>query len=165
MTNYNLVFLSFYDTTYTMYFGLLVLIVGTIYLIINFHKVEKEVIKIYYKVFLVFLFMLLYSAYHNMEIRDKVKTTIKTKTYKTIKGKIKNFYAMPKVGHDTERFDVNNVHFKILYTGNNPDDKTLFYTLTKNRNGPIQRNGQKVKIHYITINGENEIIKMWVYEP
>ena len=97
-----------------------------------------------------------------------VEDTIKTKTYKVVQGKIKNYNPMnSKAGH-IETFDIDSIHFEIYPTGSGSYKKKLFYTTANIKsipmqNMPIQKNGQKVKAHYITIHGENKIIKMWVY--
>lgn len=122
------------------------------------------------------------SKYNYYKNNKDVSSAFKNRTYKQVEGNIKNLYAMQTSGHETEKFDVNGVHFEIVYTGDYPNTKTLFYTLTKNRDGPIQKNGQRVKIYYIedeltTIcipftgrcitfneNQKNQIIKMWVYK-
>ena len=112
--------------------------------------------------------MILFIVFHLFSIvnfyitKNKIVKALKNNTYSITEGYIKNFHAMPKGGHDIERFDINGTHFELLYSGNYPGTKTLFYTLTKNRNGPIHGNGDKVKIYYISDNGENKIIKMWI---
>ena len=135
-------------------------------------------------IFLIVAFsgMIVYGEYSGYITKKKVQEAFQKGTYNIVEGKIENFYAMPKSGHDTERFDVQGVHFEIIYTGNKPTNKTLFYTLTKNMNGPITHNGQKVKLYYIKAGAfdlclpflshclefnratENKIIKMWVYD-
>jgi len=128
-----------------------------------FSKDIKGQIKFAAAILLLILGMTFYGAYIRCQENIATKNAVESKKFYICKGKIENFHAMPKWGHDREYFDVNGTHFEILYTGDYPNSKTLFYTLTKHRNGPIQRNGQKVKIHYITIDGQNKIIKLWVY--
>ena len=128
----------------------------------------------------VFAIIQLFGIVKFYTTQKEIIKALKNKTYSTTEGYIKNFHAMPKSGHDAESFNVNGIHFEILYTGNFPNAKTQFYTLTKNRNGPIKKNGQKVKIYYIkdslpkicipftkkciifNKNQENKIIKMWL---
>jgi len=121
--------------------------------------------RIKYAAVLTFLMsgMMFYGSCVRYKENIVVADAIKSQKFYVCKGIIRNFHAMPKGGHEAEYFDVNDTHFEILFTGDYPNSKTLFYTLTKNRNGPIQKNGQKVKIHYIIVGGENKIIKMWVY--
>ena len=162
MTDSNLVFVSSYGSRYDLFEATAFTIV-IIYLIINFHKVESKTIKFQYKVFLGILFILLYSWYDHIRVMDMVENAIKTKTYKVVQGKIKNYNPMySKAGH-LEAFDIDSIHFKIYPTGIGSYQGRLFYTTTNTKSMPIQRNGQKVKVHYITIHGENNIIKMWVY--
>ena len=140
----------------------------------------------YKKLFKISITLLIFGFMYEFFIPIKNNETIQNRldkgNYFISEGKIKNFHAMPISGHDSERFDVNGTHFEIEYTGDYPNSETLFYTLTKNRNGPIQRNGQRVKIYYIeddltnicipftgrcitfNENKKNKIIKMWVYD-
>jgi len=138
--------------------------------------------KLFLFLFLLFLFEVTYDFFIPANNNRMIKNILDNNNFLIVSGKIKNFHAMPKNGHDAERFDVNGTHFEIEYTGDYPNAKTLFYTLTKNRKGPIQKNGQRVKIHYIedelpnicipftgrciifNENKKNKIIKMWVYD-
>ena len=116
----------------------------------------------------------IYDRYTNNKF---VKDTFKNKTYLVAEGEIENFHLMLK----RIKFDVNKIHFEVMYAGREPE-KELVYTMTrKNKNGAIKRNGQKVKIYYIedelatlcipfvdrcidfNEGEENKIIKMWVY--
>ncbi|PLY06730.1 MAG: hypothetical protein C0625_08080 [Arcobacter sp.] len=92
----------------------------------------------------------------------KVKNAFRNITFLTAKGVIEKFHPMNKLGHEYESFIVDGKLFKISYTGNNHNKKTLFYTMTKNRNGPIKKNGQEVIIHYIKVFNNNKIIKFYV---
>jgi len=129
-----------------------------------------------------FLLMTSYGMYEKYSYINKIRDTINNQSYSIVDGKIDNLVIMPKGGHALESFMVNDILFEISYTGDYPKVKTLFYTLTKNRNGPIQKNGQRVKIYYIedelpkvcipftdkciifNENKKNRIIKMWVYD-
>jgi len=133
-----------------------------------------------------FIFLLLFEGIYELSIpmntKDTVAKIIEKGDFFVAEGKITNFHEMPISGHDTEKFNIGGTHFEISYTGNYSNKKTLFYTSTKNRNGPITHDGQKVKIHYIKIGAfdlclpfvshclefnkatENKIIKMWIYD-
>ena len=162
MTESNLVFVSSYGSRYDLFEATAFTIV-IIYLIINLNKVENKAIKIYYKVFLVFLFILIYDWYDHVRVKDMVENAIKTETYKVVQGKIKNYNPMySKAGH-LEAFDIGSIHFVIYPTEFGSYKKNLFYTTENTKSMPIHKNGQEVKVHYITIYGENKIIKMWVY--
>lgn len=133
-------------------------------------------------VFILFLTMSAYGIFERYTNKKLVREALINKSFKYVEGSIENLHIMPKSGHDLEWFDVNGTHFEIVYTGDFPNAKTLFYTLTKNRNGPLRKNGQRVKIYYIedtldTVcipftdkcitfneNQKNKIIKMWVYK-
>ena len=128
------------------------------------HKTKPGARKFIFILFFIFMGMITYGIYEEFKISEKVEYAFKHKTYLVAEGIVDKLDPMPKSGHKVESFEVNNVLFEILYTGNYPGEETLLYTLTKNRNGPIQRNGQHVKIYYIPHDGTNKIIKMWVYD-
>jgi len=128
------------------------------------YKTRPDAKKYIFIMFFIFISIMTYGSYERFKISEKVEYAFKHKTYLVVEGIVDKLDPMPKGGHKVESFEVNNVLFEILYTGNYPGEKTLLYTLTKNRNGPIQRNGQHVKIYYIPHDGTNEIIKMWVYD-
>ena len=110
----------------------------------------------------VLIFSFLYGEIEKKRISCNIQNIISSNTFFTIEGEIKELHIMPKSGHDKESFKINNEYFEISYTGNYPKKRTIYYTLTKNRNGPIKYNGQKVRIDYIKIDGKNKIITMWV---
>lgn len=113
-------------------------------------------------VIVVFIFSLLYGEVEKKIISNNIQNIISLNTFFTLGGEVKELHIMPKSGHDKESFKINNEYFEMSYTGNYPKKKTLYYTLTKNRNGPIRYNGQKIKVYYIKIYGENKIIQMWI---
>jgi hypothetical protein len=92
----------------------------------------------------------------------KVKNAFNNNTFSIAKGAIEKFYPMNKLGHENESFIVDGVLFIIHYTGNTPNQKTLFYTMTKNIHGPIKRNNQQVIIYYIKLFNNNKIIRTYV---
>jgi len=111
---------------------------------------------------ILFIFFILYGEIEKKVVSNNIQNIINLNTFLTLEGEVRELYIMPKSGHKKESFKVDNEYFEISYTGNYPKKKTLYYTLTKNREGPITHNGQKVKIYYLNINGENKIIKMWL---
>lgn len=88
--------------------------------------------------------------------RNKTKRIFENKEYKVIEGKLENFHPMPKEGHDKESFEVKGVFFEysdfeLIYGFNN----------TASHGGPLQKNGQEVRLSYITNKkGENRILKV-----
>ncbi|MHC3994176.1 hypothetical protein ACXWTF_05060 [Thiomicrolovo sp. ZZH C-3] len=145
---------------------LLVFLFFTVYLVLYF---TKEQTNKFTKIFLRFLIvawaaMTVVGIYGKYSDNHQVEQSIKNETYSIVEGHVENYHEMPLNGHDTERFRVKDVNFSIRYTGTNINEKTLFYEYTKNRGGPIVKNGQKVKIHYIENHWENKIIKLWVYD-
>jgi hypothetical protein len=124
--------------------------------------IKNKLMKVSSIVIIFFITLSLYGVYEKNKLSNFIEDSMKFKKYDVVEGKIKKFHIMPKSGHDYESFEVNNKYFEIVYTGNYPDVKTLYYTLTKNRKGPIKYNGQQVKIYYLRIDGKNKIIKMWI---
>jgi len=128
------------------------------------YRTRPDAKKYIFIMFCIFISIMTYGSYERFKISEKIEYTFKYKTYLVAEGIVDKLDPMPKGGHKIESFEVNGILFKILYTGDYPTEETLVYTLTKYRDGPIQRDGQHVKIYYISIDGHNEIIKMWVYD-
>jgi hypothetical protein len=78
--------------------------------------------------------------------------------YKQVIGNIDEFNPKKCNQMGDESFVINGVFFKYTHRGMN----NAYYNKTKCTNGLIENNGQKVKVYYLTINGENKIIKMWI---
>lgn len=77
--------------------------------------------------------------------------------FKTIEGEIENFDPMPYGGHKQERFTLNGIEFDYS------DFSASYYGFhnTASHGGPIKRNGQEVRIGYITTQGgHNRILKI-----
>jgi hypothetical protein len=157
-----LVFESFYEGNNLFYISIVAFVI-LILLITNLKTIKEIPHKVYYKIFVVFisfLFLIMLYDIYNIYITNRA---IKDKTYRTIEGKVKNLILMGKKHSRIEAFEINNIYFEILYPGRSINQESLFYEYVKEKGGPIHKNGQKVKIHYIALNGENKIIKMWVY--
>lgn len=122
-------------------------------------EIQKKIIS---TIIIFFISFSIYGIYKKAQSSEFIQESIRLHNHEVVEGKIEKFHIMPLFGHDLESFEVNDKFFEIVYTGNYPNTKTLYYTLTKNRKGPITHNGQKVKIYYLNINDENKIIKMWV---
>jgi hypothetical protein len=94
-------------------------------------------------------------------IPNKLSTWYKTnkifenKEYQVVEGVIENFHPMPEGGHDIESFTVNGVKFAY-------SDYELIYGFNNaaSHGGPLKENGQQVRLSYITIKGENRILKI-----
>lgn len=160
---YLLVFSSSCEYYFLGYIFAVLLVPFLAYLVHFYHKAKDKMTRLFALAVLVALFLLQLiistEAWKMKETRD----IIADKTYKTVEGKIENLSTMHRSGHGTESFNVKGVHFEFEYTGSEPGDSSLFYGYTKNLGGPIQRNGQKVKIHYIPdMIPKNAIVKMWI---
>jgi hypothetical protein len=98
---------------------------------------------------IIFFSMPTYGFFERKFDINKVVKLLEENQVRVIEGKINNFHEMPLEGHDKESFKVKGITFEITYSGNYPSTKTLYFTLTKNRSGPIKENGQVVKIYYV----------------
>ena len=160
---YKLVFESNLDLSYFNTVNIIGIVFSILVFLVlwQYHK-YKKIKKFMFILLVIFIIVHIDGIIDFYQTKKKISDAFKNKSFNIVEGYVENFHAMSKGGHDIEKFDVNGTHFEILYTGNYSGTKTLFYTLTKNRNGYIQNNGDKVKIYYITDNGKNKIIKMWI---
>jgi hypothetical protein len=158
--NYELVYKSsLYDIS-ILFISIVIVILCILSYFTFIIKKRREKIISFFMTVLIFSF--LYGEIEKKRISRNIQNIISSNTFFTIEGEIKELHIMPKSGHDKESFKINNEYFEISYTGNYPKKRTIYYTLTKNRNGPIKYDGQKVRIDYIKIDGKNKIIAMWV---
>lgn len=75
--------------------------------------------------------------------------------FKTVEGTVENYHPMPLGGHDTERFDVNGVHFEFRdYDGTDYE-----YNNAAVNGGAIEKN-LYVKISYFNNGKKNVILKL-----
>jgi len=176
MTDYNYIFESYLDTPLIGINSILpTIFVLTIVTLLLITRKDANMFIIIW--FIIFSSMTLYGIYDSYTNNKFVKDAFKNKTYLVAEGEIENFHLMLK----RIKFDVNKIHFEVMYTGREPE-KELFYTMArKNKNGALTKNGQKVKIYYIEYElptlcipfvdrcivfnegEENKIIKLWVY--
>ncbi|MBC5863754.1 hypothetical protein [Flavobacterium turcicum] len=87
------------------------------------------------------------------------KSFYELKKYKTVEGKVQNFHPMPAGGHDTERFDVNNIKFE--YSDYNESDYGYNKSLVK---GGLIKSNAFVKISYFNNGNKNVILKLQIEE-
>lgn len=76
--------------------------------------------------------------------------------YYVVEGEIENFVPMPVGGHAHESFTVKGIEFEY-------SDFDLSYhgfRNTSSHGGPITKNGQQVKLAYITDTGKNIILRI-----
>ena len=89
-----------------------------------------------------------------LKTERNLKTIIENESFLKVEGEVENFKA-PKENHHFESFSVKGIEFKysdyVIING--------FHKTSKN-NGPIKRNGQRVKIGYTKIDNENVILKL-----
>lgn len=86
---------------------------------------------------------------------SKANKALKDQTYKLVEGEITDFDPMPSGGHKHESFKVNNVPFE--YSDFEIVDG---FHNAKSRGGPINGNGDTVRIRYYSNGGRNFILKL-----
>jgi hypothetical protein len=103
----------------------------------------------------IFLVVLLIKAPGIIKDKGELKKMIENNSFLIVEGVVENFVP-PEVGYSHfECFTVNSVSFK--YSDYNIVDG--FHQTSKN-NGPINKNGQQVRIGYTTVDKENLILKL-----
>jgi hypothetical protein len=112
---------------------------------------------------LVIIFGSTYDALRTIFYKNKISKIISEKSYNTVVGDVLFLHISGKYSHKPDHFKIKDIDFKVYSFVRSAYDNALIYAKTKKTGGAIRENGQKVKIHYIALNGENKIIKMWVY--
>ena len=113
----------------------------------------------YYALSLVLLGVF-FDTLTTMYVKNKIQNIIEKREYQSIEGEVKNLHIVRKVSHEPNTFDIDAFHFEIYsFRESFLLSKVLFYP---NRKEKMLQNGQSVRIHYITLDDENKIIKMWV---
>ncbi|MDB4582934.1 hypothetical protein N9164_07270 [Draconibacterium sp.] len=104
---------------------------------------------------LIMMIVMFFKVPDMVSNEQRLKETIETKSYKVINGQIEDFSHRTESGHVFESFKVQGVMFEysdyIINEG--------FHQTSKN-GGPIKKNGQQVRISYITKENENLILKL-----
>lgn len=105
------------------------------------------------------LVMLLLTVPSSLANRNRTQKIFENQEYQVVEGKIEDFHPMPHSGHDVESFTVNGVYFEY-------SDYMLVYGFnnTASHGGPLKRNGQQVRLSYITVDGDNRILKIELKE-
>ncbi len=103
----------------------------------------------------IMLIVMLFNSSKIIKNEKRLKEIIENKSYEVVEGEIEDFSHYTKGGHIFERFNVQGVKFEysdyILNEG---------YHKTSINGGLIEKNGQQVKISYITKDNENLILKL-----
>lgn len=91
--------------------------------------------------------------------RTNAKEVLAQGEYKIVEGVVENFDKMPYEGHKSESFTVEDVFFEysdyMIYDGMNG------FNQTASHGGPITGNGLQVRLTYVTImNDRNIIVKI-----
>ncbi len=99
--------------------------------------------------------MLLLTLPSSLADRNKTQKIFENKAYRVVEGAIEDFNPMPPSGHAVESFTVNGVYFEYS------DFMSVYgFNNTASHGGPLKRNGQQVRLSYITVNGVNRILKI-----
>lgn len=85
----------------------------------------------------------------------ELKEILETKKYNVIEGVVKDYFVREVANQIFESFTINGVKFE--YSDNIIIDG--FHQTAKN-GGPIDRNGLRVRVSYITKNNKNTILKL-----
>jgi hypothetical protein len=80
---------------------------------------------------------------------------IEDKSYYVLEGEVENFSPRSEDGHNKEKFSVDGIQFEYSDNG-----IIKGFHQTSRNNGPITRNGQKVRISYFVIDNINLIQKI-----
>ena len=78
-----------------------------------------------------------------------------SRQYKIVEGRVENFHPMPWAGHDTERFDVKDVHFEF----SDYDLTDYGYNNAASKGGAIKAD-LYVKIAYFNNGNRNVILRL-----
>lgn len=115
----------------------------------------KGIFSIIFIAFSLLLSILFTSQY--IQSKKNVEKAIENKDYHITEGVIENFVPMPKEGHSFENFTVKGTWFQ--YSDYSPIEG---FHNAKSLGGPIQGNGQYVRVTYYAPYGLNMIIKLEV---
>ncbi len=95
----------------------------------------------------------LFSVFNS---RSRAFEALQTGKYKIVEGKIENFDPMPYGGHKNESFTVNGVFFEYSDFGSYAGMDG--FNNTASHGGPITGNGIPVRLSYVTIMDDVNII-------
>ncbi|NVO08340.1 MAG: hypothetical protein HXX16_00095 [Bacteroidales bacterium] len=106
--------------------------------------------------FAIFIIVNLSKIPRIIVVRRDFYKIVESKNYSVVEGETKDYCPMSLVKQDNVRYTVNGIPF-IFTDFTIPND---VYHGIKINTGPITRNGQKVRISYITSNEVNYIFKI-----
>ncbi len=169
MQNLNLVY-TFADRypNFGLYLFLLILAsIGPGVFYYNMKFVDKDELTSYYAnkrkngmilgVFIFFSLGSISGLWIYVDLRDyfKAKQVFGNKLYKIVQGRVYNYHPLPTSGHDTERFDVNNIHFSF-----SDDDISDYGYKNAAINGGAIKDNLYVQIYYFDNGTKNVILKL-----
>lgn len=100
-------------------------------------------------------FALSYTLAENAKMERFISSTYQEGDAQTVQGRIENFHPMPDTLHDLESFSVGGVSFSY-----NNHHETYYYSICAFDGGYIKKNGQEVKLWYVTYKGCNYIVRI-----
>ena len=90
----------------------------------------------------VILFVLITVVPDQIRMYDSTVKAYRRGDYQIVEGYVENFHPMPKEGHDTERFTIDDIPFEYGTT------VSFGYQKTKIKGGVITGDGQHLRIGY-----------------
>jgi hypothetical protein len=159
MKDYTTVYTYILNSTFPFWaFGLIFIIISLV-VARAYYKIRGTILNIQtIGALIMFTFALLWTIVVFIADDDSksfVKDAIANKKIKIVEGVITQFDPMPSGGHKEESFSVNNVRFEysdflVIQGFNN----------TKSYGGPINGDGDSVRISYYTKDNDNYIVKL-----
>ncbi len=93
-----------------------------------------------------------YTVISNNKAQTEMYKMLKNGEFSVVEGEIEAFSTPTVLGHETEHFNVNGVHFEYSNEIDGMEPKVL--------GGCIKGDGQKVRISYITVDERNLILRV-----
>lgn len=159
MKDYTTVYTYIPNSTFPFWaFGLIFIIISVV-VARAYYKIRGTILNIQtIGALIMFTFALLWTIVVFIaedSSKSFVKDAIATKKIKIVEGVVTQFDPMPSGGHKEESFSVNNVRFEysdflVIQGFNN----------TKSHGGPINGDGDSVRISYYTKDNDNYIVKL-----
>ena len=151
-----------------LYFFLLIFAsIGPCFFYYNLKFVDKDELTSYYAnkrkngmISGIFIFLFSGSisafwAYMDLKEYFKTKEVFDNKLFKVVEGSVNNYHPMSISGHDTERFDINGIHFAFA-----DGDKNDYGYNNAAVNGGLIRANLYVQISYFNNGSRNVILKL-----
>ena len=147
MEDYTLVFESIIPNINYPILSLNILVAVLMLFFLLTWKSDEKFNRIIRNIVIFIVLLTLHDFYSSTKTCLYVKNSLDTKTYKILTGEVEDFNPSKFGGPKVESFTIKGQLFRYM----NFDELCPFFHQTKKGGGPIQGNGQKVKIHYMRI--------------